>query len=249
MKDQQESNLPGRPSLYPQEDEISLTDLFRVLVNYKLMIFCLTALTTLVTIIYVLSLPSVYEAKSILFPPTEKQILPFNIQDVPNLSKEFSVGNVFKTFKQNLFAQTTRRQVFKKMNLLKVFAGKSDKNTITESVFSSFNERLIIKTTNEDEVGTKYPISAVSLSMEGTDPELISEIINRVVQAASENTISEIIGNIDAAVAVKKKKYGHDIQMLIEQALKKRKNRIEVLSEQAKIARTLGIIDPWTGKV
>ena len=88
----------------------------------------------------------------------------------------------------------------------------------------------------------------VTLSMKGTDPKLISEIINRLIKAASENAISEIIGNIDAKVAARRKSYSRSIQMSFEQAVVKRKDRIEVLSEQAKIARSLGLIGPGKGK-
>ena len=64
------NNPPQQPSpfyppypIYPQEDEIRLIDLFRVVLKRKLTIFGLTAFTTLIAVAYALLSPSVYEAQ------------------------------------------------------------------------------------------------------------------------------------------------------------------------------------------
>ena len=118
MSDQKDlNNPPQQPSPFyppypicPQEDEISLIDLFRVLINRRLTILGLTVLTTLFSIAYALSLTSIYEAQSILLPPTEKQVESFGVQGVQGVQGgqsfqiNVSVEQAFNTFKQHLYS-------------------------------------------------------------------------------------------------------------------------------------------------
>jgi len=61
---------PQPTSLYPVErgDELSLIELWKVLVEYKLLIIVFTALTTLGAIYYVSTLPTIYKAKVLMIP-------------------------------------------------------------------------------------------------------------------------------------------------------------------------------------
>lgn len=222
MTDQKDlNNPPQQPSpfyppypIYPQEDEISLFDLLRVLLKRKLTILGLTALTTLIAVAYALLSPSVYEAQSILLPPTEKQVGSFSIQGVQGAQGfqiTVSVEQAFNSFKQHLYS--ARRQVFQDMNLLKVFAGRIDENTNNEErVFSGFNESLTIVALKGKKDEFLIPITTVS--MEGSDPELIAEIINHLVQTASKNAIAELVSNIEAKVSSRKNFLVEQIQLL-----------------------------------
>ena len=61
---------PQPTSLYPVErgDELSLIELWKVLVEYKLLIIVFTALTTLGAIYYASTLPTIYKAKVLMIP-------------------------------------------------------------------------------------------------------------------------------------------------------------------------------------
>jgi hypothetical protein len=64
-------NQQSQPtSLYPVErgDELSLIELWKVLVEYKLLIIVFTALTTLGAIYYALILPTIYKAEVLMLP-------------------------------------------------------------------------------------------------------------------------------------------------------------------------------------
>ena len=64
-------NQQSQPtSLYPVErgDELSLIELWKVLVEYKLLIIVFTALTTLGAIYYASTLPTIYKAKVLMIP-------------------------------------------------------------------------------------------------------------------------------------------------------------------------------------
>ena len=61
---------PQPTSLYPVErgDELSLIELWKVLVEYKLLIIVFTALTTLGAIYYASTLPTIYKAEVLMIP-------------------------------------------------------------------------------------------------------------------------------------------------------------------------------------
>ena len=95
--------------VYPQEDEINLVDLFRVLVKRKLTIIGLTVLTTLLAVGYALSIPSVYMSQSVILPPTLKQVEFFKYREA------VTVNQAFNTFKRHLY--TDQQQVLVGLNL------------------------------------------------------------------------------------------------------------------------------------
>ena len=95
------------------EDEISLIDLWQVLVRQKKIIFGLTAIVTVGAVLYALSLPPVYKAKTSFLPPSESDIQILNVQGIQGIS----VDTVYAMFKQNLFARPPRLATFTKMNL------------------------------------------------------------------------------------------------------------------------------------
>jgi len=67
-------NQQSQPtSLYPVErgDELSLIELWKVLVEYKLLIIVFTALTTLGAIYYVSTLPTIYKAEVLMVPSSK----------------------------------------------------------------------------------------------------------------------------------------------------------------------------------
>ncbi len=75
--DNQNQQFPPHPYPYcpPHavlEDEISLIDLFRVLVKRKMLIIIVTVLVTLSAIGYALSIPPIYRARAILSPTLSK---------------------------------------------------------------------------------------------------------------------------------------------------------------------------------
>ena len=65
-----QQSQPQPTSLYPVErgDELSLIELWKVLVEYKLLIIVFTALTTLGAIYYASTLPTIYKAEVLMIP-------------------------------------------------------------------------------------------------------------------------------------------------------------------------------------
>lgn len=212
-----------QPPLYGydrQEDEISLVDLWRVLVRRKGTIFVVAAIATIGAVLYAMLATPVYKAEAIFLPPAESDIQSLNIQVVQGVS----VDSVYTTFKKHLGASTTRRAIFNKMKLFEQFASERDQDTNYDQIFSRLNEN-ITTTIPKEKKGVK-PIPTITLSMEGEDPLLIAEIVNHIAAEAERATTEEVVSDIQAKLGAIIDDLNREIQRLREQAKKQRLDEI-----------------------
>jgi LPS O-antigen subunit length determinant protein (WzzB/FepE family) len=79
-----EQNNTLRDANY-SEDEISLYDLYKVLVKRKLLIFIIIALSLVLCVIYLLVAPKIYQETAVLLPPTSGDVYLTNI-DIANVT-------------------------------------------------------------------------------------------------------------------------------------------------------------------
>ena len=259
---------------YPPEDEISLIDLWRVLVKQKRTIIGVTALVTLIAIAYALLSPSIYRAESLLLPPTEKMIAPYNLSGVQGV-QGVTVEEVFDVFKQHLNSRQPHRQVFNEKDVLEKLVPETASSVEQERIFEGFAKGFKVAASKAKE-GT----SSLTLSLEGADPEWVAEMVNRTVQAANRLTIAQIAADLETKVGARKQRVRQEIFQLRKIAAKqrqdeitrlndqdqlersqiedqihalraeaksKRKGRIQELEEAANIARSLGIIERSAG--
>jgi len=220
---------------FPQEDEISLIDLWNVLVKKKKTIFGITTIATIGAVIYALLLPPVYKAETTFLPPSESDIQALNnIQGVQGV-QGVSVDSVYTMFKRNLSARAPRKSVFEKMGLLDIFAPERDEKTNVVAIFDGFNKSLSVSVPKPKKGEDAAPIT--SLAMEGEDPELIAEIINNVGSEAEQATKTEIISNINAKIAARIENLTGDIQLLRDKTKNQRMDEIERLETADRLAR------------
>ncbi|MBT5370541.1 MAG: hypothetical protein HOL17_02330, partial [Gammaproteobacteria bacterium] len=95
---------------YPPEDEISLLDLWRVLVKQKRVIAGITAIAMVVALFYALSLAPVYQAETHFLPPLAKEIQSLNVQGV-------SVDAVYSAYQRNLGSSRLQRHYFEQAGI------------------------------------------------------------------------------------------------------------------------------------
>ena len=205
---------------YPVEDEISLADLWRVLVEHKNTYFGVTAVITLGALLYALLATPVYRAATIFLPPTAGDVERLKIAE-----EGIDVNTMFTLFEQNLSSIRLRETIFKEMNLLDEFASEREPDASTEVIFSRFNETLTISTTTaarKDET----VIPTITFAMEWVDPVLIAQIINRLAKEAERATALEVISGIQASVAVQVEDLNLEVQLLRAQVRTQRQDEI-----------------------
>ncbi len=239
----EESAQPLPPSMsypppygyFPQEDEISLLDLWLVLVKKRKLIFGLTTIATICAVAYALSLPPTYKAEAILLPPTASDIQALNVQGVQGV-QGVSIESIYTIFKRNLGSRTLQKQLFIEQGVAEQLAPTSGKENSMEKLFQQFAEMVTI-------VSNKKNKDRLSLSIEHNDPDHASALVNQLVADADRKTIHQLTSNLHDAVDNRIKGIEYNINSKLKMAKQRRKDQIASLEEAIQIAQTLNIAD------
>lgn len=214
---------PPSYAYYPPEDEINLTDLWRVLIRRRKALFWVTAVTTIGAVLYALFATPVYRAEAVFLPPTLSDIQAFNIPEVQSID----TTSTYTMFKRNLSSVVPRKFIFGEMNLLDQFKPDREEGDSIDEIFSEFNETLTITTPKVKQDET--PIPTITFAMEWEDPVLIAQVINRIAREAERTTALEIISDIQARIDARLKDLNQEIQLLRGITIKRRLDEIERL--------------------
>jgi len=145
------------------------------------------------------------------------------------------VAEVYALFKQNLQAVEVKKTIFKEMNLLDQLAPRKDQNINADTIFDNFNKKVSVTFPKQTKDGDVFLTS--SLSMEGEDPVLIAEIVNRLGEEARRVTAAEVILNLQAKVNARIKVLTQEIQLLREKTVKQRHDEVDRLETADVLAR------------
>jgi LPS O-antigen subunit length determinant protein (WzzB/FepE family) len=258
------------PQYLPQDDEINLADLWKVLVAKKFFIFGFTAIITLLAIVIVLIMPRTYQTTAHFLPPKASDLEELNI---PAISYSLSSEDAYNSFILNLKSRALRLEFFNEHNLSSKL---SDDPTVNkDQVFEKiFNQELVVK----QNLKKKGQQAFVSISYDGKDPELIAKIVNDYIKFVHDKTIEEFLDLVKRNISMKQvdledviiqskkrviaQRRQDEIERLIEadaiarlellekiKALKerteqKRQDRMVTLEEALVIAKQLNIVDP-----
>ena len=160
-----------------------------------------------------------------------------NINDIraDQTRQDVSVAEVYALFKQNLQAVEVKKTIFKEMNLLDQLAPRKDQNINADTIFDNFNKKVSVTFPKQTKDGDVFLTS--SLSMEGEDPVLIAEIVNRLGEEARRVTAAEVILNLQAKVNARIKVLTQEIQLLREKTVKQRHDEVDRLETADVLAR------------
>ena len=210
------------------------------MVKRKNIIIILTAITAICALLYALLATPVYRAKATFLPPTVSDIQALNISgfhtlppsdnDISGIAPAFhsvSTEFVYSMFDQNLRAVAPRRTAFEKMNLLDRLAPERDQESNFDEIFDALNRRLTVATIKMKNAAMSIP--PITLTMEGSDPVLIADIVNNVAEEVERITTAEIILGIEAKISTGINDLNQKIKLLREMAEKQRLDKIERL--------------------
>jgi len=219
---------PPPYAYYPAEDEISLADLWGVLVKRRKVLLAVTAVATVGAVLYALLATPVYRAEVVFLPPaaSDIQALKVQVQNTEDI-ESVSVESVYTMFEQNLNSKPPRQVIFDKMNLLEQFASDKDQDTNNDVIFAEFNQMLSIATPKVKKGETSIP--TITLAMEWEDPVLIAEIINRIAEEVERATKTEVLLDIQAKVSARVIELNQEIKRLRNITKKRRQDEIERL--------------------
>ena len=218
---------------FPQEDEISLIDLWRVLIKKKATIFGLTALATIGAILFALVQPPVYKAETTFLPPVASDIQPLNVQGVQGV-QGVSIDSVYSIFKRNLRSKTLQRRFFTEQNLTQQLT--SNTRSSEEQLFQEFTKMVSIGTDKKNK-------EHLSLSIEWNNPEQAAEWVNQLAQLANQESIRQLSTNLRNAVDNRVREIEYTIASKRKMAQQRREDRITLLEEAQQTAEILNIED------
>ena len=264
---------------YPyQPDEINLRNLINLVVAKKLFIFGLTGFLTLLAIIYVKNLTPTYKAMSSFITPSDSSIINLNKLELTNESK----NSVFSNYLAFLSSQEIQRKVFLDGGYLTALNPENEPidNVVkyADSFLSSIEleEPQTIILTSANEIAVNLLETPYSISMNGSDPKVISRFLNELVVRANYENISAINSVINQKISIRLDEISIERGLLLDQAKiyrlsqiermkeedaqkireindkidrvrfkgkESRLNEIVVLTDTAKLARSLGIIE------
>lgn len=253
------------------DDEIHFSDLVKKIIKYKKTIIITTLVILLGTLAYILLVTPVYKAKISYLPPTLGDIAALKL---PSAEGGDLSQKIYADFEKNLNSLKLRRKIFDEMNLLPILKKGANEQTNVEVVFNQFNEKIAIeKPTAKKDMPV---VPAIHLTLKGSDPQLIANILNQIsdhvrlttkqeairdileqvnfkkaqltremneLRAKAERQKNDTITKLQETDQVERKKVEDQIKTLRDSAKTKRMDQITVLTEAAKIAESIGLIE------
>jgi len=212
---------------YPPEDEISLLDLWRVLVKQKQVIAGVTAIAVVVALLYALSVAPVYQAETHFLPPQAKEIQSLNVQGVQGV-QGVSVDAVYSAYQRNLGSSRLQRQYFEQEGIRQLVEVDEASGNSDEQVFESFSRQLKINSSKKNK-------SALSLSVEWGDAETAARIANEYSALVDRETVKEFASNLRNAVSNRVRDIEYTIASKRKMAKQRRKDKVSQLVEADRI--------------
>ena len=220
----------------PFEDEtIDLYEVWMTLWNKKWFVIATTLVVALGSLVYALSLPSIYKAESLLLPPKSIDVQSLNVLGVNRLSgdmklQEVEAKSVFTVFQKNLSSRTLQKKFINEFKLMEILAPERTSETRDEDIYEDFAE--IIKVNNGD---------GLSISIELHDPNVAAQWVNDYVQFIDSETIKRIVENKRNAITNQIRDIEYQIASKRQMAKKRREDHIARFKEALTIARKLGV--------
>ena len=224
---------------YPyQADEIDLRKLAKSLKERRWFIFGFTGFVTLLAIVYVLLLPppsiSYIATTSFTKPSTSSFIL---INDkIPSVTRE----SIYSSFLDNIIIESLQKKVFTEGDYLSRLNKQNEPVGDVDKYISGFLNSTSLE--KKGELNT--------FSIQGANAEILTDFLNELVIEVNNKIVNEIKNNHKQKIAfgldeiaTQVKEINDQIDGLRYKAEQDRLNQILRLTEDVKLARSLGVIE------
>ena len=231
--------------IYPyQTDEIDLRNVAKILKERRWFIFGFTGFVTLLAIVYALSLPpSPYLSKTSFVSPSQSSVLTLNKFPLTSETSE----TIFSNYLRKLSEKEFQKKVFYGNDFLTVLNPENEPIDDVEDYVSGFLSSISLEAPDtkqgKDEIAGNLLESPYSISMEGSDGKIISRFLNELIVSANSETVNDFINITNQKIAIRLDQISQERRLLIAKAKQLRLNMIEMLTDAAKLAGSLGIIE------
>jgi len=211
-------------------DDIDLRALFNCLVAGRFLIAGLTGFGTVIAILYVLMLPPtpIYKATSTFTSPTTMSVISSNRLNLTDQTKV----SIFSKFLTHLSSKKLQKEVFVKGDFITRFNKDNSPIYDVDEFISGTTESLRVfqpVTLENKNLGSSDP--EYSVTIEGTNAEVISEYLNSLVDLANARTINELIGLNELLSVNRIEEISIERNLLLEKVERNRLNQIKRIKE------------------
>jgi len=229
---------------YPyQPDGIGLRRLAKLLKEGMWLIFGFTGFVTLVAIIYALNTTPTYRTFSSFSLPNQSSVLSLNKFPLTNETSK----KIFIRYLRKLSEKEFQKKVFYGNDYLTVLNPENEPIDDVEDYVSGFLNSISLEAPvtkqGKDEITGNLLERPYSISMEGSDGEIISRFLNELVVSANSETVNDFINITNQKIAIRLDQISEERGLLLAKAKQLRLNIIEMLTDAAKLAGSLGIIE------
>ena len=202
---------------YPyQADEIDLRKLAKSLKERRWGIFGLTGFVTLLAIVYVLLLPPPsisYIATASFVSPSQSSVLTLNKFPLTSETSE----SIYTSFLKKLSTKELQEKVFY----------ENDYPTVLNA--SDFLSSISI---SAPATGVRLIENPYSISMHGSDSEIISSFLNQLVVSANSETVNDLINITKQKIGIRLDEISEEGGLLLVKAKQDRLSQIERIKEE-----------------
>jgi len=239
----------------PEEDEIDLVQLGKILWTGKKIIIGAVVAGLLVASVVAFGLPRIYRAKVQLLAPSLQDVAPLTVAYSGTVTNR-STGEgrytteiyipepekIYERFLINLNRPGLRYQYYKEFIFPNSQAGGKEKGSDEYNHFlNTFDRGLKV---NKGSGRGKKTATMVTVTLDGTEQERLAGWLDSYITFVDRYTVNHLVSDVQALLAQRIRQLRAQIKSLRYVANKKRLDRITQLQEALVIAKRMGIEKP-----
>ena len=222
---------------HTHNDEVDVFEALQEIFSQRWLILGIVGVFSLAAIVYAFFSVPTYEAKVYILPPTQSQIVSFNIgRTQSNDLAPYSVKEIYDVFLRSLQSESLRRDFFFGVYLPSL--SDAERRAPQDVLYSSFSSMLIIAPPGK-ELTDRY-----SVAFQTHDPKQAADWTSQYVKEAGDNAKQEVIQNAQRQAEGIARNLDQKIAMYRERARKSREDSIIQLREALRIAEAINLEKP-----
>lgn len=219
------------------EDEINLRYLVKSIIEYKRFIFSFTGIVTLLGIVYVLSLPTLYVVKTSFKKPTESSVLQLNQSGILNEVAETVHGSFLtklanKVIQKNYYIEGGYLTKLNKKNepIVDVSSLPQFLNSISLEVGQLHSNKDLKKNQVAKVTAFEDP-STLSIVVTEDNFNIMIEFLNELISKVDNEVVFDYINLIYQKIDYRLDEIAAEREWLLTKALQDRLTQIEIIKE------------------
>ena len=222
--------IPERGSSLPKTRRLEKR-LVKSFKKRRWFIFGFTGIVTLLAIVYVLSLPpSPYIVTTSFVSPSESSVLSLNRFELTSETSE----TIFTSFLKKLSAKELQEKVFYGNDYLAALNPENESIDDVEDYAAGFLSSISVEAPvqSKDEIIDNLLEKPYSISMEGSNDEIISRFLIELVVSANSETVNDFINIVEQRITIRLDEISTERGLLLTRAQQDRLSQIERIKEE-----------------